>query len=156
MPNYLKLIICLVASFGAAAIGGYATSLSLSDWYLTLNKPSFNPPSWLFGPVWTVLYTMIAIAGYLVWKEGDNKFGVKVAMALFFTQLALNALWSWAFFGWQSPGWASIEIVVLWICILLMIINFYRVKKLAAYLLIPYLLWVSFAAMLTISIWWLN
>lgn len=156
MPNYLKLIICLLASFAAAAIGGYATALSLNDWYMTLNKPSFNPPNWLFGPVWSVLYTLMGVAAYLVWKEGDNKFGVKVAMGLFFAQLVLNALWSWAFFAWQSLGWASIEISVLWVVILLCIINFNRVRRLSAYLMIPYLLWVSFATLLTISIWWLN
>ncbi|MFA6605337.1 MAG: TspO/MBR family protein, partial [Patescibacteria group bacterium] len=121
-----------------------------------LNKPSFNPPSWIFGPVWTTLYILMGIALYLIWQEGLKKAFVKNSFILFIVNLVLNSLWSITFFGLQNPALAFLVIVLLWITILVLIIRFYRINKLASYLLIPYLLWVSFASVLNFSIWQLN
>ena len=152
MKKIWKLLISLVIPFLASAIGGLFTASSVSTWYLTLIKPSFNPPSWVFGPVWTILYLLMGISLYLVWiKKFD-----KNAFTFFGIQLVLNALWSILFFGLKSPLFAFIEIVLLWIAILITVIYFYRINKISAYLLIPYILWVSFAAILNFAIFILN
>jgi tryptophan-rich sensory protein len=151
----LVLIGFLAASFSAAAIGGYATGESVRTWYPTLNKPSWNPPSWLFGPVWTLLYIMMSVAAWRIWKLRDQP-GVKFVLGFFFVHLALNALWSILFFGLHSPGWALIEIIILWSSIALLQRAFWRLDRLAGWLWIPYLAWVSFATILNGTICWLN
>lgn len=145
----MSVALCLLAG----VVGSIFTSQSVSTWYITLNKPSFNPPNWMFGPVWTVLYILIGISLYLVWT---NKKRTITAFWVFGIQLALNALWSFLFFGLQSPLSAFIEIIILWAAILATIIIFYRISRPAAYLLIPYILWVSFAAVLNLALVLLN
>ena len=154
MKKIWKLIISILIPFLASAIGGFFTASSVSTWYVDLVKPSFNPPSWVFGPVWTILYLLMGIALYLVWIEKPKI--KKPAFIAFGTQMFLNALWSVLFFGLQKPLFAFIEIGVLWIAILMTIIYFYKINKNAAYLLIPYILWVSFAAVLNFSLYLLN
>ncbi|MBW2978365.1 tryptophan-rich sensory protein [Candidatus Woesearchaeota archaeon] len=152
MKKIWKLVISLLLPFLASAVGGFFTSSSVSTWYVGLVKPSFNPPNWVFGPVWTVLYLFMGIALYLVWtKKYDKK-----AFTAFGVQLSLNVLWSLFFFGMKLPLLAFIEIISLWIAILVTIMYFYRIKKASAYLLVPYLLWVSFAAVLNFFIFYLN
>lgn len=149
----LGLVGWLVLCFGVAAVGGVATDTGA--WYQELTRPSWNPPGWVFGPVWTLLYTLMAIAAWGVWKENGLR-AHAVPLTLFGAQLALNGLWSWLFFGWQLPGWAFAEILVLWAAIAATLQAFYRVKAWTGYLLIPYLLWVSYAAALNGWIWWMN
>ena len=155
MSTAIKLFVSLLLCFGAAAIGGFATANSLSDWYINLNKPSFNPPNWVFGPVWSLLYTFMAITLWKVWSlaPGPER---NLAMTWFFIQLALNTLWSFLFFYFQWPLGASVEIIVLWVAILMTILKFYALVPWTIWLLIPYLLWVSFAAFLNGTIAWLN
>jgi benzodiazapine receptor len=149
-----KLIISIIGVQLAGIIGSVFTSSSITSWYATINKPSFNPPNWIFGPVWTILYLMMGISFYLIWVNYDKK--SKNAVIIFGVQLLLNTLWSILFFGLQSPLFAFIEIIILWIAILVTIILFYKVSKKAAILLVPYILWVSFAAVLNFSIWLIN
>ena len=139
-------------SFSAATVGGFFTP---GEWYAQLAKPSWNPPSWVFGPVWTVLYTTIGVSACLVWRD-QGIGGARAAFAVYVAQLVLNAIWSWLFFGLHRPGIALVEIVVLWAAILATIILFRRVSRLAAALLVPYLLWVGFAAILNAALWRLN
>ena len=152
MKKIWKFIISILIPFLASAIGGFFTSSSVLTWYVDLIKPSFNPPSWIFGPVWTILYLMMGVALYLVWikKEGRNTF------IAFGVQMFLNVFWSILFFGLQKPLFAFIEIILLWIAILITGIYFYKINKTSAYLLIPYILWVSFAALLNFAIFYLN
>jgi len=157
-PNYSHwpmLLVFLVACFGAAGIGSALTTSALGDWYPTITKPSFNPPNWIFGPVWTVLYLMMAVAGWLAWRAGPPPSATAVWVP-YFTQLALNTAWSGIFFYLHAPGWAFAEIILLWLAIAATIVMFYRRSPLAAWLLVPYLAWVSFAALLNFSIWRLN
>ncbi len=156
MNQVFKLAIAVAVPLGVAALSGIATSSSVTTWYPTLVRPPFNPPSWVFGPVWTVLYVMMGVAAFLVWRRGLDTEGVRTALIAFTLQLALNGLWSVLFFGLRSPGLALVEIIVLWLAILGTIVLFHRVMKLAAALLLPYLAWVSFAAVLNASLWWLN
>ncbi len=137
-------------------MGSVATDTSVNDWYRTLAKPSFNPPAWVFGPVWTTLFALMGIAAFLVWKKGLERKSVKIALSIFVGQLVLNTLWSIIFFGLHSPGGALVEIVFLWLAILATIIAFARVSKPAAWLLLPYILWVSFAIYLNYALWTLN
>lgn len=148
----MSIVICQLAGF----IGSFFTVSSLSTWYVTLNKPFFNPPSWLFGPVWISLYFLMGISLYLIWNKGIESKPSKIALSVFALQLVLNSLWSILFFGLKSPLFAFIEIIILWIAILSTIIYFYKISKVASYLLIPYILWVSFAAVLNFSIYYLN
>jgi len=147
----ISLIIPLLVGFG----GSFFTRNSLQDWYATLNKPIFNPPGWLFAPVWTLLYILIGIAFYLVWI---NNFGQKreTNIGIYAIQLILNLLWSVFFFGLKNPLLALVDIVILWFLILANIIVFSKVSKTSGRLLIPYLLWVSFATLLNFSIFVLN
>lgn len=152
MKKGWKLVISLVLPFIASLIGSLFTSNSISTWYVNLVKPSFNPPNWIFGPVWTLLYFLMGLSLYFVWiKKYDFK-----TFRIFGIQLFLNTLWSILFFGLQKPLYAFIEIILLWVAILLTIISFYKIDKKAAYLLIPYILWVSFAAILNLAIFILN
>jgi len=147
-----SIIICLAAGF----LGSFFTITGQGSWYAQLVKPWFNPPSFLFGPVWTALYILMGIALYLVIVDGLEKPMVKLATALFGIQLVLNAVWSYAFFGLESPFLGLVELVILWIFILATIIAFFRVKRAAALLMVPYIAWVTFAGVLTYSIMILN
>jgi tryptophan-rich sensory protein len=144
----------LAASFIAAAIGG-AASIQAGPFYTQLVRPEWAPPPALFGPVWTILYTPMGIAAWLVWRVGGFR-AARAALFLFIAQLALNSLWSWLFFGWHLGGLAFAEIVLLWALIIATLVSFWRVKPLAGALLVPYLLWVSFASALNYSVWQLN
>ena len=147
------ILICLAAG----GIGSIATAESVSAWYRTIEKPSWNPPGWVFAPVWTSLYVTMAIAAWLVWK--DRQAGAsrrKTALTLFGIQLALNALWSFLFFEWHLLGWALVEILVLWIAIAATLMAFFGIRRTAGWLMVPYLAWVSFASFLTYTIWTLN
>lgn len=148
----LFILLCL----GAGAIGGLATAPAIPGWYASLNKPAFNPPNWVFGPVWTMLYVLMGVAAYLVYEKGAGKREVRMALALFGTQLGLNVLWSLLFFGLQSPLFGLVCIALLWFAIAATIIRFYPLSRPAGALLAPYLLWVSFASILNFYIWVLN
>lgn len=153
MKKYLPLLLSLVIPFSFAFLGSAVTTPSIDSWYPMLNKPSFNPPSWIFGPVWTLLFFLMGISSYLVWKKQKK---IKTPLKIYGVQLILNFLWSYLFFGLHRPDLALFEIIILWIFILLTIKIFYKVDKLAAYLLIPYIFWVGFAVFLNYSIVSLN
>lgn len=140
----------------AGIIGSVFTTPSIPGWYSGIIKPDFNPPEWVFGPVWTTLFALMGIAAFLVWKKGLDRRDVKIALGIFMGQLVLNTLWSIIFFGFKSPGVAFVEIIFLWLAILATIIAFAKISKPAAWLLVPYILWVSFAAYLNYSIYALN
>jgi tryptophan-rich sensory protein len=150
--SWLALVGWILVSFAAAAIGGVAGP---GAWYAGIVKPSWNPPNWVFGPVWTVLYAMMGVAAWLVWLRRPQV-PVGPALALFGVQLLLNAFWSWLFFGWHRMGWALLEMGLLWLAILATLIAFRRVAPAAGYLLVPYLAWVSFAWFLNYTLWRLN
>jgi tryptophan-rich sensory protein len=156
MNNAIKLVISVALPLAVGGLSGYATARGVSTWYPTLVKPSFNPPAWVFGPVWTLLYIMMGIAAFLVWRRGLNADGVRIALAVFAIQLALNGLWSILFFGMHAPGWALAEIILLWMAIGTATLLFWRVVPAAGVLLLPYWAWVSFATVLNASLWWLN
>ncbi len=156
LPNVGKLAISIVASQLAGVLGSVFTARTVSSWYLTLKKPNWTPPSGVFAPVWISLYVMMGIAAFLVWRKGLGHEGVRTALALFLIQLVLNTLWSAAFFGMPSPLAGLIVIVALWMAILATVVAFLRVSVGAGLLLIPYILWVSFAAALNWSIFMLN
>jgi translocator protein len=156
ISGYLRLAACVVACLAAGFAGSFFTRASVSTWYRELRKPAFNPPDWLFGPVWTVLYIMMGVALFLVIREGFKTPGVRAAFAVFAVQLVLNITWSALFFGLKSPGAAFAEIVVLWAAIAATIALFKPISTAAAALLIPYILWVTFAAALNFAIWRLN
>lgn len=150
------LVLMIALCFGAAALGGMATATGLESWYETLTKPSWNPPGWVFGPVWSALYLSMAVAAWVVFRKAGSWGAAAAALGLFAIQLGLNALWSWVFFGWERPGWAFVEIVALWAAILATMIAFFSRSALAGGLMVPYLAWVSFAAFLNWTIWRLN
>lgn len=156
----LKLIVSIAVCEMAGVIGSIFTASSVGVWYAALPKPALNPPSWVFGPVWTILYVLMGVALWLVWKNGDNNRKTRVALGVFFAQLVLNALWSVIFFGLHSLSGAFVELILLWLGIGITIILFARLSlpnsKLAAWLLIPYLAWVSFAGYLNFSLWQLS
>ncbi|MCS5490937.1 TspO/MBR family protein [Algoriphagus limi] len=154
MPNWLKLIISLALPQIVGGTGAYFTITSIGSWYQTINKPSFNPPNWLFGPVWTTLYILMGISCYLIW-ESDHPHK-KSLLTLYFVQLALNGIWSPAFFGMESPLLGLIIILPLLVLIIFCVKKFRVISPWASGLMIPYLLWVSFASVLNFSIWWLN
>ena len=154
--NIVKLVVSIVACQCAGIVGSVFTTPAIPTWYATLQKPVFTPPNWLFAPAWITLYLLMGIAAFLVWRLGLGERRIKVALLIFLIQLVLNALWSVAFFGMQSPLYGFIVIVVLWFMILLTILKFARISAVAAWLLVPYILWVSFASALNISIWVLN
>jgi tryptophan-rich sensory protein len=154
--NVFRLLASVMVCQLAGVIGSIFTASSLEGWYFLLEKPIFNPPSWVFFPVWTILYTLMGISLYLVWKQGIKEREVKTGVFLFGLQLGLNTLWSLLFFGLKSPYYAFLEILILWAAILLTIIQFWKISKSASLLLIPYILWVSFAALLNYQIWVLN
>ena len=156
MGKIAKIIICVVICLGVGLASGATTASGITEWYAFLNKPFFNPPNWIFAPVWTILYTMMGIAAGLVWDKGLDHPGVKGALGIFTIQFIFNAMWSVVFFGMRQPLAALFVIVTLWILIVLTIKRFGALNKTSSLLLIPYLLWVSFATVLNFSIWWLN
>ncbi len=156
MKNWARLLISVALPLAVGGFASFFTRSEIGSWYATLQKPSWNPPSWVFGPVWTTLYVMMGIALYLVWKSGAPENKKRPAIALFMVQLVLNFFWSSIFFTLHQIGWALVEIVAMWVAILLTIFAFARISKLAAWLLVPYISWVSFATILTYTIWQLN
>lgn len=156
MTDIVKLVISIALPLGAGVLGGIATTPAIPIWYEGLNKPAFNPPRWLFGPAWTLLYILMGIALFLVWRKGFNKPGVKLALLVFLIQLVLNVIWSFLFFGLRSPLAGLIEIIILWLAILLTLILFFRVSVPAGVLLLPYISWVTFASVLNGAIVKLN
>jgi tryptophan-rich sensory protein len=154
--DILKLVVSIIACLAASAIGSVFTRGAIPTWYANLEKPFFTPPNWLFAPAWTLLYILMGIAAFLVWRKGLENRGVRIALIVFLIQLALNALWSVVFFGLESPLYGLIVISILWIAILVTIIKFFRISRVASVLMWPYLLWVTFAAVLNSSIWLLN
>lgn len=152
----IKLVISIIVCQLAGIIGSIFTTPSIPIWYATLRKPSFTPPNWLFSPVWITLFIMMGLSAFLVWRKGLDFPGVKMALVIFCVQLLFNMLWSIAFFGFKSPRLGFIVIVALWLAILLTILSFLKISNLAGGLLVPYILWVSFAAALNFSIWRLN
>ena len=162
--NAFKLIIAIALSEMAGIVGSVFTVSSIPTWYAGLARPEFSPPNWIFGPVWTTLFALMGIAAFLIWQRGLARRDVKIALGIFAIQLVLNTLWSIIFFGSTSLtinglnniGIAFIEIIFLWLAILATIITFAKISKPAAWLLVPYILWVSFAAYLNYFIWILN
>ena len=143
-----------LVSFAASAVGAVA-SIQARSFYSQLAQPAWAPPPWLFGPVWTILYALMAIAAWMVWRSGGFRAN-PVALSLFLAQLALNALWNWLFFAWHYGALAFVDIVLLWLLIIATLVAFWRVRPLAGALLTPYLFWVSFASALNYSVWQLN
>lgn len=150
----LGLVAWLVVTAVAAGIGS-AASINAGSFYVDLVRPDWAPPSWVFGPVWTVLYVLMGVAAWLVWRVGGFA-AARTALSLYLVQLAVNALWTWLFFGWQLGALAFADILLLWVLIAATIAAFWRVSRLAAGLLVPYLLWVSYAAALNFAVWQLN
>jgi len=153
--NRLALLLFVLLGLAVGGVGGAVTATSIESWYPQLRKPWWTPPPAVFGPVWTTLYVMIGIAGWLVWRSGRSD-ARRAALALWGGQLALNLIWSPLFFGMRAPGLAAFDIAALWILLVIFIGRARRVSKPAAWLFIPYYLWVSFATALNLSIWWLN
>lgn len=151
----IGLVVAIIVCFAAAGLGGLVTTPKIPNWYADLAKPTWTPPGWIFGPVWTLLYLMMAIAAWLVWRhQGFTR--AKAPLSLFAIQLALNSLWSVLFFGLQNPGLAVIDIVLLLAAILATLIVFWKHSRWAGALLAPYLVWVSFATALNVAIWRMN
>lgn len=150
----LGLVGWLLLTFVAAAIGAFA-SVDAGAFYGELTRPSWAPPGWIFGPVWSTLYVLMAVAAWWVWRARGFR-GARIALVLFIAQLAANALWSWLFFGWHQGGLAFAEVLLLWGMIIATVVAFWRVSRLAGALLIPYLAWVTFAAALNFTVWKLN
>ena len=144
--------VCLLTGF----VGSFSTMNSVTSWYADLSRPSFTPPDWTFGVVWPILYIMMGISVFMIWNRGLDKRKVKIALGLFLLQLVLNGLWTPIFFGLHMIALALVEIILLWVAILLTILVFWRISKAATFFLFPYILWVSFAAVLNTALWYLN
>jgi benzodiazapine receptor len=155
LSKWISWIVFVAICFGAAAVGGWFTDSSVKTWYPGLLKPVGTPPSWVFGPVWSVLYLLMATAAWLVWQE-RHVHDVGLPLGLFFGQLVLNVVWSFIFFGLQRPGLALVEILVLLLAIGLTTISFSRHSRYALWLMTPYLGWVAYATYLNLGLWWLN
>jgi tryptophan-rich sensory protein len=154
--SVVRLIAAVVLCLILGSAGSLVTATGSGSWYESLEKPAFTPPDWVFAPVWTTLFILMGIALYLVWESGTERREVQVALVIFGVQLALNVLWSFLFFGLESPLLGLADIVLLWIMIIVTIVLFYRIRKSAAYLLIPYIVWVSIATALNYSVYILN
>jgi tryptophan-rich sensory protein len=152
----MKLLISILIPVLVGAISGFFTMSGVNGWYAVANKPWFNPPNWIFAPVWTTLYVLMGIALFLVWRSDADKAIKQTAIALFAIQLTLNFFWSIIFFKLQQPGWAFSEIILMWVMILLTILWFGKISSPAAWLLVPYISWVSFASVLNYYVWRLN
>jgi len=147
--NLLALVGFILITFCAPIVGAFSPP---GEWYVAINKPAWNPPAWIFGPVWTALYLMMAIAAWRVWRRD----GWRLALWLYFTQLLLNATWTPVFFGAREIGWALVVIIALWIAILCTLLAFLRISRSAGWMLCPYLAWVSFATVLNFTLWRMN
>lgn len=156
LRDAIKLIVSILLAEAAGAAGAVITAPAIPTWYAGLHKPALNPPAWVFGPVWTTLYLLMGIAAFLVWRRWGTDPRVKTALAIYLVQLLLNAIWSPVFFALQAPGAALMVIALLWLAIVVTMLKFHPISRAAAYLLIPYLMWVSFASYLNFSIWRLN
>ncbi|MEA9413397.1 TspO/MBR family protein [Flavobacterium sp. PL02] len=157
MNKITRILAVVVTCLAIGYFSGIVTRTSVDTWYPTLIKPSFNPPNWVFAPAWSLLYLLMGVASGLVWDRIEyEKEAVKNALVFFAIQLALNALWSYLFFGLMNPLLALLEVFVLWLMIYETLLKFIKINKIAGYLLVPYLLWVSYATVLNASIWWLN
>ena len=156
LSSFYKLLLFIAICQIAGLVGAIFTFSAIPTWYAALNKPWFNPPNFLFGPVWTILYTLMGISAYLIYQKKVKKNEVTKELNVFWFQLALNSLWSIVFFGLKNPPLAFVEILILWGAILITILRFYKISKTSAYLMIPYLLWVSFASILNLSVAILN
>jgi tryptophan-rich sensory protein len=156
LGKYAKLIISILGCELAGVLGSVFTIPAISTWYNVINKPGFTPPGWLFGPVWIALYALMGLAAGLVWILGARKKGIRPALMAFDIQIALNVLWSFLFFGLRNPLYGLLDIITLWLAIAATIVGFYRLSKRAAWLLVPYLLWVSIALLLNLYVWRLN
>ena len=156
MSNNFKFIISILLPMIIGGISGFFTSASINTWYVTLNKPWFNPPNWIFGPVWTLLYLMMGIAFYMIWKSEAVNAVKQTAVILFAAQLLVNFLWSLIFFYLKQPGWAMLDIILMWILIVATIFSFGKISSTAAWLMLPYICWVSFAMILNFYLWKLN
>ncbi len=154
--NVSKLLICIVACEAAGLIGAVFTAGAIPTWYAALQKPSFTPPNWLFGPAWTTLYLLMGIAAFAAWRKGLADQRVKASLSSFLGQLILNVLWTATFFGLKSLFGGVLVIAGLWIAILITMLKFFGISKAAGVLMVPYILWVTFAAALTVSVWMLN
>jgi len=153
--DILALVLLVGLCLGVGGLGGAVTAESVTTWYATLNKPSFNPPNWIFGPVWTALYILMGVAAWRVWRSADRD-TARGPLAVFALQLAVNLGWSVAFFGLRNPGLAVVVILALDLLVLATALMFRRIDRLAAWLLVPYLAWISFATLLNVTIWRLN
>jgi len=156
MKKIIRFIVAVGLPLAIGSIAGLFTASSVKGWFITLNKPSFNPPGWLFAPVWTILYILMGIAFYMIWNKDEDTNLKRKAMLFYFAQLGLNFCWSFIFFYAKQPGWALVDIILLWILIAGTIYWFSKISKPAAWLLVPYILWVSFATVLNFAIWRLN
>lgn len=156
LRNFFILVLFVGLSELAGIIGSMFTVSAIPGWYSTLLKPALNPPSWIFGPVWITLYVLMGIAAFLVWRTGWKKRPVRVALMLFGLQLFLNTIWSIIFFGLHSPLPALVDIILLWLAIIATMVSFYKISRAAAFLLVPYLFWVTFATYLNCAFWILN
>lgn len=153
--KWAALLAFLIVCLGAGGLGAFATTPEIDGWYRTVVKPTWNPPNWVFGPVWTSLYVIMAVAAWLVWTSGDLK-KTRVPLSLFGLQLILNLAWSWIFFNAHQIGWALFEILILWGFIAATTWSFFPRSKLAGCLMLPYLAWVTFASVLNFALWKLN
>jgi len=153
--KFIPAIVSILIAQAAGIIGSFFTASSVRTWFVDLVKPAWNPPSWLFGPVWITLYTLMGLSAYIVWQNRDVP-GAKLALSIYAVQLALNALWSILFFGLRNPGLAFLEIIVLLVFIIVTTVLFWKINTWAGVLLLPYIAWVSFATFLNYSIWQLN
>ena len=151
----LSFIISILIAQTTGFLGSIFTAPNIKTWYAFLEKPFFSPPDWLFAPAWIILYTLMGIAAFLVWQKRHSK-GVKLALWLYLIHLGFNALWSVIFFGFKNPGLAFFEILILWVLILIVTVKFFKIEKAAGFLFIPYLFWVTFAAILNFAVWQLN
>lgn len=156
LRSLFALVVAVAIPLLAGGIGGIVTAQALPGWYQQLEKPAWNPPDWLFGPVWTVLYITMGVASWLVWRMGWDVPRVRIALGVFAAQLLFNLLWSLIFFGWQQIGLALVEIILLWGLVGITTLRFFSLSPLAGTLMFPYWLWTGFAAALNAAIWWLN
>jgi tryptophan-rich sensory protein len=156
LASLFRLLVAVALPLAAGILGAFLTVDSVRDWYPSLVRPSFAPPSWVFGPVWTTLYVMMGVASWMVWRTGAGTPEVRGALVIYGVQLALNFAWSPLFFGLRQPALALVDIVLLLGLVAWTVVRFYRVSKPAGWLLIPYLGWVAFATVLNAGFWWLN
>jgi benzodiazapine receptor len=156
VAKVIKLVVCVLVCLLVSYVGSLLTTPSIPTWYAALQKPLFNPPNWIFAPVWLTLFVLMGLSAFMVWEKGLARKDVRVGLGLFVAQLALNLTWSGLFFALHSPLWAFVDIIALWVLILFTIIWFFKTSKLAGILMIPYILWVSFASALNLAIVILN